>query len=282
MSKKRLYVQTTTDYAMFVRSTENRPADMKGRASLVASMRKYGFLECFPVVCVRNARGQLIVKDGQHRCTIAMKLGLPVSYVEADADFDVAEVNGTAKKWRLIDYARKWAENGKADYQAGLDFADKWGVNGRPLAVGVSFALLAGTTGFSGCTQRQFVCGEFTVKEPEWAEAVASLYRPLIEMKPELHKTGFMEACMAVCRVADFDAKRLLRKAAQQRDKLVNYASRDDYLKMLEVIYNFNVGATKMAALAFEAQKIMAERDAAAAKARRARSAVAGVSAESA
>lgn len=269
MSKKKC-IQTTNDSALFVCSAENREPDITKRKKLIESMKLYGFLPCFPLACFRNEKGQLVIKDGQHRYEVAVKLGLPIHYVEEETDFDVALVNCTAKGWTLRDYAEKWAREGRQDYTTGLEFAQR-----HDLCVGVSFALLAGTSGLSGVTHQQFNCGEFKVKEMKWAESVAALYCPLRELEPKrLHKTPFIDACVAVCRVKGFDPKRLLSRAPQQRDKLrVDHATRDGYLEMLEAIYNFRVRAGDMFSLKMEAQKIMAARSAAVKKASRKRAA---------
>jgi ParB-like chromosome segregation protein Spo0J len=76
-------IVNTRNYRLFERdSGENRPLDIKKHKKLMESMKKYGFLEVFPVVVTRNGGDKLIVKDGQHRIAIAEALGLPVYYVE--------------------------------------------------------------------------------------------------------------------------------------------------------------------------------------------------------
>jgi hypothetical protein len=226
-------VQMTKDYRVFqADSGENRRRDLNKHKKLVESMKLYGFLQCYPIV-VRDTGDKLIVKDGQHRLMIAELLGLPVYYVEETVDFDVALVNSTAKIWVLRDYAQKYAANGIKAYQDGLDFADR-----HNLPIGTAFALLAGTTGFTNCSE-QFIEGAFKVKDQAWANAVAGIYGPLVQMAPTMKNARFIEACMAVCRVKEFDSKRLLACANRCRDKLVPYSTRDAYLDMLEQVYNF-------------------------------------------
>lgn len=246
-------VQATKNYRMFCRSGENRPLDLKKHQKLLESMKLYGFLACFPIVCVRDSTGQLIVKDGQHRLAIAESIGLTVHWLEEEVDFDVAVINCTSKTWVLRDYAQKFAANGNAEYQIGLDFADR-----HHLPVGTAFALLAGTTGFSNC-DTAFLDGSFQVKDQPWANAVAGIYSPLVARSPSLRHARFLEACMACCRVASFDSKRLLQNAERCRDKLVSYSTRDAYLDMLEAVYNF--GRVKLVGLKIEAVLAMRERN---------------------
>jgi ParB-like nuclease family protein len=247
-------IMFTKNYRLFDRSTENRPLDVKRHKKLMDSMKRYGFLKCFPIVIVRDKDNRLIVRDGQHRLVIAETLGLPVYWVEEDVDFDVAVINCTAKTWVLRDYAQKHSANGLVSYQQGLEFADQHG-----LPVGTAFALLAGTTSFGNC-QDPFVDGTFKIKDRAWADTVAGIYQPIVSMAPVLKSARFIEACMVVCRAKSFDPRRLLTGAERCREKLVPYSTKDAYLDMLEIIYNF--GRKQLVGLKTEALMAMRERNA--------------------
>lgn len=251
-------IQATKNYRLFTRSPENRPLDMQKHRKLLESMKTYGFLACFPLV-VHRVNGSLVVKDGQHRLAIAESLGLTVHWIEEKADFDVAVINCTSKIWQIRDYAQKFAANGNDAYRAGLDFAEQ-----HSIPIGTAFALLSGSVAF-GNIKDDYVAGTFKIKDLAWANAVAGIYGPMIHMSDALKNNRFIEACMAVCRVAEFDAKRLLHGAERCREKLVNYATRDAYLDMMEFIYNFN--RSKLFALKIEAIKAMRERSAVSPKA---------------
>jgi hypothetical protein len=248
-------IQTTKDYRMFERhSGENRPLDIKKHKKLMDSMKLYGFLPCFPIVVVRNSKGHLIVKDGQHRLLIAETLKLPVHWIEETIDFDVAIVNSTARVWQLRDYAQKHAANGLKAYSEGLTFAEA-----HSLPLGISFALLAGTTNFANCEQA-FTDGSWKVKDRSWADAVAGIYGPLVVMASQMRNARLIEACMAVCRVPGFDASRLLNGAERCREKLVAYSTRDAYLDMMEELYNY--GRKQLVGLKSAAVMAMRERSA--------------------
>src|SRR5262249_10582321 len=156
-----------------------------------------------------------IVKDGQHRLLAAETLGLTVYWVEETVDFDVAKVNCAAKVWTTSDYAKKWAANGVKAYLEGLEFADK-----HSLPLGTAFALLAGTASF-GSVRVEFDDGTFKIKDRAWADAVAGIYGPLVQMNHLMKTARLLEACMAVCRVKGFEPKRLLEGAERCREKLV-------------------------------------------------------------
>jgi len=239
-------IKSTKNYRLFARSAENRPLDEKRHKALYHSMQTYSFLRSFPIVCQRNGGKHLIVKDGQHRLMIAESLDLPVHYIVEDVDFDIAVVNSTAKTWTLKDYAQKHAANRKKAYAEALEFSEQHGI---PLVS--TFALLGGTTTFSNI-RNAVLAGLFKIKDRAWANQVALVYVPLSTMEKKLKSARFLEACMAVCRVPEFDANRLIKSADKCRDKLVSYSTRDAFLDMLESVYNFkrhNLVGLKAAAI---------------------------------
>jgi len=247
-------IQATRNYRLFERSDDNRALDLKKHKKLYESMKTYGFLPCFPIVCIKNGLGPRKVKDGQHRQAIAEELGLPIYYVDEPVDFDVAVINCTPKTWTLRDYAEKYIAHGKHEYAAGIEFASRYGV---PL--GVSFAMLYGTTSF-GNMQDVFVRGDFRIKDEEWSECVGSTYSAMIALSSSLKTVRFLEACMAAARVDGFVVSRLLAGAKQCREKLVSYSTRDAFLEMMEYIYNFK--RQKTIPLRFLAVQAMRERNA--------------------
>lgn len=226
-------ISTTRNYRLFNLSADNRPLNLKKRNRLRRSMVNFGFLRSFPLSCIRDTAGNLVVKDGQHRLAIAEELGLPVHYYVEDVDYDIAQVNCTQEKWRVCDFAMMFASKGRAAYQEGIDFADAHG-----LPVGTAFALLSGTISWAN-VRHSFMEGTFKVRDREWADAVASIYVTLTELSKDMKNSRCLEACMAICRVDDFDATRLLSGAKRCRDKLASYSTRDAYLELMETVYNF-------------------------------------------
>lgn len=226
-------IQATRNYRMFRRSSENRVVTVKEHKRLFNSMKKYGYLACFPIACHRNGSKELVVDDGQHRLTFAEQLGLQVYYTIHDSEFDIAEINSAAKVWVVRDYASKHAANGKQDYQEVIDFSEQHGV---PIAMAAG--MLSGTTSF-GNIRGAFFGGTYKVKDRAWASLVASIYVPITTLSGSVKNVRFLQACMGVCRVKDFEAKRLLQNTQRCRERLISYSTKDAYLDMLEEIYNF-------------------------------------------
>jgi hypothetical protein len=248
-------ITATKNYRLFARSEDNRNLDLRKHKKLYDSMKEYGFLACFPVVVVRDAKGGLVVKDGQHRVAIAEELQLPVYYVEETVDFDVALVNSTPKGWTLRDYAEKWAEHGVAAYQEGLDFSEQ-----HKLPLGIAFALLAGVASWKDA-QDDFVKGKFRIKDRPWADRVASIFSATVALSKAVNSQRFISACMAVCRVENFEVERFIHSAQKCREKLVSYATRDAYLEMMEAIYNYNRTQKHTSPLKYLAVQVVKERN---------------------
>ena len=133
----------------------------------------------------------------------AEMLGLPIYWVQEDVDFDIATINCTPKTWTLRDFAQKFAVNGSRDYVEGIEFADA-----HRLPIGTAFALLAGTINYSNIKDG-FEDGTWRIKDRSWANAVAGVYTALVALSASVRSTRLIEACMAVCRVANFDPARL-------------------------------------------------------------------------
>lgn len=248
-------IQATKNYRLFSRHEgENRALDLKKHKALYDSMKLYGFLPSYPIVCYRDPKGNLVYKDGQHRAAIAEELGLTIYWVEESIDFDVAIVNSTAKVWTVKDYADKWAANGLKQYVTAMDFASQ-----HHISPGLAFAMLSGTTSY-GNVKEEVQKGEFKITDAAWANAVAGIYSPLVSMSSALRKDTFLAACMAVCRVPDFDAKRLIGGAERCREKLVSYGTRDAFLDMIETVYNF--GRKQLVSLKNQAITVMRDRNA--------------------
>jgi hypothetical protein len=210
-------INVTKNYKLFLRSDDNRPLDLKRHRALEAQMEQYGYIPSYPIVCTRDEKGNLVVKDGQHRLAFAEKLGLAVYWVEDEIGFDVAAINNTQKAWLPIDYARKFADAGSADYVELLEFKEESGI---PLTVAAS--LLAGIVTFAGVSEA-FYSGEWAIKDRPWAKSVVAVYAPIVKMDPKLKTAPFLLACMAASRVKGFSPKRIIENVNRCRQKLVCY-----------------------------------------------------------
>lgn len=255
-------IRTTTDYTLFVSHENNRQLRIRKHKKLGESIKKYGVLPYWPVVVRRTSHGKLWVLDGQHRVWFAMDRGLPVYYVIADEDFSIAEINNTQKPWVLLDYVEMYTAQGKQDYREAVDFSVR-----HKLCLSRAMAMLAGTTSL-GNIKDAIEAGDYRITDRDFAERVAATYCPIIGMDKSLKKDSFLDACMACCRVTDFDPHRFVDGASKCRNRLVNYGDRDAFLQMMEDIYNFkkrSLFALRIKAIeAMRSRNVLAKKTAAA------------------
>jgi hypothetical protein len=249
-------LQATKNYRLFTVSAENRPRCPQKHKRLRQSMERYGFLPCYPVVCVRDKTKHLVILDGQHRLAFAEELGLAVLYMVLDEAFDIPEVNSTQEKWITRNFAETYAAQGNKAYRDGLDFCERYKV-----PVGTGFGMLAGTASWHNIANEYF-SGAFRIRDQEWAEVVGAIYSHLITIAPPCRNARLLEACMAAGRVAGFDPQRLIAGADRCREKLVAFSTRDAYLEMLEQIYNFGRTSKNLVPLKLFATQAMRDRNA--------------------
>jgi hypothetical protein len=253
-SEKTFVIEMTMDYSLFTKHEANRRFNERKHSKLVRSMKKHGFLPYWPVVVYKNGgKPPYPIEDGQHRVNIAEGLKLPIYYVECDREFDIAEINNTQKVWQTIDYAETHAAKGIQAYIDVLEFDLQ-----HKIGITNAASLLGGVTSYAHM-RTAFESGTFKTKDREWADKVVNIYRPIKGMCSVLTQP-FLLACMAVCRVPEFEPARMIHSADRCRDKLVPYGHRDGYLTMMEDVYNHGRSKTKLIPLKFMAQNAMEER----------------------
>lgn len=251
MSKKP-QLRNTTNYGMFRRNDANRPVDPRHLKKLRQSMALYGWIPAFPMMVRSDATGRVIL-DGEHRFTIAQELDLTVWYVEVSGDYNVPKINEGAVHWSSVDYGTSYAEQNVRDYAEVIAFASEYS-----MPITDAAAILGGTCTF-GNVSKSWKEGTYTIRDRAYARKVAYVYDALRNIKREAADKSLRLALMAACRVQDFDADRMIRKARQYPDGLQKFATRDAALTMIETIYNRGRGAA--VPLRINALAAMAERD---------------------
>jgi hypothetical protein len=248
----------TREYKRFYFPADNRPIDVVNlrpqHKRLRESMREYGFLPSFPLM-VQVVNGKLYVKDGQHRLTFARELGLDVFYVITDQDISIAKINQAQVGWTPKDYAMSFAAQGKHDYQRAIGFCDRYRI---PISVG--FAMLRGTI-VAHNIKAEFETGTYKITNETFASRVAKLYKEIVEISPKVRQQNMLHALWSCCHVETFDETRILQTASKRPDLLQNLGTVENFLQMLEEIYNF--GRRTKEPLKFEAEQAMRARSAA-------------------
>lgn len=222
-------VQITTNYDLFKRLKGNRPIIPSHVLQLVNSMRDHDLL----VPIIVNEKMQII--DGQHRVEARRELELPVPYIVGTGmDLsDVQKLNTTAKHWVSDDYARSYVEQGNQHYVTYMDFRKTY-----DLPHEASILLLAGRG--PKALRRSFITGEFRIGDLEGARKMGSIL--FSQIKPiwpyGWRESHFIRALYIANSRIGFEMERFLRALPQNRQFLQPWRSIDQFLLMIEDIYN--------------------------------------------
>lgn len=227
---------SSRDYSLFTKDPANRDVDLTTprHKQLFASMSVHGFLPSHPIAVFVNGNGDLEIKRGQHRFAIAQKLGLPVYFVIDSKEIKSFDLESCGDDpWSHHQVATTYSCQGSLHYTELLDFAEE---TGFPIALSAS--LLMGTVSF-GNIANQFRRGLFVVKDRKHAELVSELCLAFKEFDKRMTGKHLTDALAAAARTPDFDKNRLLKNLKRCSSYLKKYSNRDDFLVMLEDIYNF-------------------------------------------
>lgn len=249
-------LQRTRRYGQFSFAKENRPVEVMNlkaeHKALRTSMQTYGFLPAFPIM-VSSVNGKFIVKDGQHRLTFAREFGLDVYFVIDKTDVSIADINKAQAGWSARDYAMSWANQGREEYRKALEFMDQWG-----LPIGSAFSILGGTIVFQNLKDK-FHAGTFKIRTPKTALRVARFYSDLCGLRKGVRNANLLAALWACCHVDYFDESRIIDTVTRRPDMFYNAGTRENFLELLENIYNFKRRAREP--LAFDAAEAMRARN---------------------
>lgn len=252
-------VRKTNDYSIFKLSEKNRVLNVFKHKRLDESFKTCGFMKCYPIV-VKRVGEKYVIYDGQHRWFFAKKYQTPVYYVEVNNNYDendIAKVNNTQKRWEFKDYAESYEKQGKAEYANLIEFHKTYNI-----PIHVSVALLRGNSDNGGSGTSQYINGDFKVKEMSFAIKAAEIMNatttnPLFKCSKN---TRFVRAIAGCLMVESFNVERMIERIKACPEKLINYSTKDDFLNMMEAIYNHKMRSGKWFPLALEVRKKDQER----------------------
>jgi len=227
-------IQETSDYGKFELLPFNR--DVKKIKYLEQSMRKYGYLDPYPLHVVRNFNGKLRIKAGHHRFSVARKLAIPVKYIVCDdGGITVYELEKSTTTWSLQDYLISNIKEGRHAYIAVKQYYDRTDI---PLLCCIS--LLGGETAGSSNKVDSFKAGIFELGDPQNANLVETIINFLKDRcgVKWASNSRLVSAISRMCWVEEFDSKRFMKKVKEHSYLLEKQPSIEAYGDMIELIYN--------------------------------------------
>lgn len=245
-------VKSTTDYSKFKFIKGNRPIDKRVK-KMVRAIKRKNMLADFPILTKANCDGRNQIFDGQTRFEAAKQLKLPVFYIESPhiEIGDVPEANSVQSPWTTRDYLYSWSERGNANYIKIKAFVAEFG-----LPITISAALLSGRELSNGQIGVSFRSGRLTVTAENYARRVAAFIVALKFYVPFATGHPLAGAMARLMSVKDFDPSRFLQKIKANPGRLHKCGTTEQYIDLIEDIYNHHVRANQLVALSVEVRKL--------------------------
>lgn len=223
-------VYRTSDYSIFNRNEMNRDLIPSHVNNLYKSMLVEGWLKGSYIVI--NKEGFLI--DGHHRLAAAVKCNISVDYIIEDTEVEnICKVNKITRNWNIIDHLKMFVKLNNQNYV----LLDRYMKNFPTLRPTESMMLVRNT----GTSQQrhQFEHGEFEVRDMklayQWGHNIMSL-KPYFE---GYCKSIFVRAMIRVLQNPQFNFDEFLHKVKLRPSMIFMCGTVDQYLEMIENIYNY-------------------------------------------
>lgn len=255
-------IRSTRNYDMFEPHEMNRTVreDSLKFKALVRSMQQHGFLDAYPLHCVENGSDKLKIKGGHNRFRAAQKAGVPVKYVVSKDNATIHELEeGGPGKWRPIDYLNSFCKQGIKSYVTIKDFMDETGIGFQNTA-----SMFYGQTAGSGnyVKDGKFQTGKFQIRDYTHPNKVGDIVLFLKSIGIAwAHEDKFVKALSKVIWIPKFKPQRFKKKAQSFPFLIVKQRNVEQYLQLIETIYNYHAAKSQKINISFMAQEIAQERN---------------------
>ena len=230
--KKVNEVYQTKDYSIFKFRGDNRIINKSHVKNIANNMKVRGWERGSYVVI--NKKGEII--DGQHRVSAAMETGVSISYIlESTAGFEtIRNLNSRQKNWAIVDHIHGFVVEGNPHYIKLNNFMKQY-PELKPTE-----AMMFCTNSLTGGNRETFESGKFVTKNMDkavdWAMNIMEL-KPLFE---GYNRSSFVRALVKILtRCKEFSFPEFVRKVKVRPTNIHYCGSVDEYVKMIEEIYNF-------------------------------------------
>lgn len=208
--------------------------DVNKTRHLEASMRKHGWIDAYPLHVIRNGGNKFLIKSGHHRFAVAVKLGIPVKYIECRDEITIHELEKATVRWSMQDYLTSYVRCGKEAYLAVLEYHKRTGIG---LAACIS--MLAGDSAGSGNWNGRFKDGTYRLGNLSHSRVIATIIAQCRESGyPYWNNTLFVEAVSKVALAEGFASEVLKEKVKTFVYFMKKQATKQDYVDMVDSIYN--------------------------------------------
>ena len=259
-------VRITDQYSKFKMHDQNRvlrdpvTGETKVRKDLVDSMKARGFVVQEAITCYANDDGSFTIIDGHNRLIAAQSLGIPVAFIpykrDGKAEWTPNGRNVGSRPWNIRELANGNAHAGNEHYAELIQYCDRTGISITQAA-----SMLYGHSAGTGLAQKVIKAGTFQIRDRMHADIVADLVNTCGKFVNFATDSRLVAALSACVFAEGFSSSLLKDKITRFPEQLVKQKSKEDYIELLDKIYNF-FSKTRYE-LVVEVRKAMRSRNAA-------------------
>jgi hypothetical protein len=252
---------TTTNYDIFELHSLNRRVQPRSKnfKDLVESIKRDGFRRGYPIEVYKNGGSRMKVISGHNRLMAAKEAGVPVKYVFAEKEYSPAQGEVGPGKWKLSEYFECYCQQGVPEYLEIEQYMEKTGISLNNAA-----SMFHGNSAGSGnhASDGTFKNGTFEIKDRNHAHLVGSIvvYLRTIGIDFAAHN-NLVKAISHAVQVPGFDVSRFKQKSKAHKELFEKQKNFDNYLDMIELIYNRQCQKTDKIPLAFLSRQGAKERN---------------------
>lgn len=222
----------TNNYGRFELHEFNR--DVRKTRELKASMEKYGWVDAYPMLVVRNGDNKLKIVDGHHRFEVAQSLKVPVKYVEMKSAPKMHELENARNNWTLNDYVTSFVRSDNEPYIQLYEYHEDTGI---PL--GLCASMLCDNNAASGNYHVKIKSGKFKVIDSRHADMVGDIIKHCVSCGLAWATNNlFVQAISKCSRSKDFNPNVFKQKVTKFHAFLEKQPNLERYMEMIDELYN--------------------------------------------
>jgi hypothetical protein len=249
---------------MFELHSLNRKINRTSVARIKKSMKKYGYVEAYPMHVCKNGK-KLKIVAGHHRFVAASELGIPVHYIIVEESCDIFDMETSGTAWKSADFIEAYSKAGYPEYVRIVEFAETYGLNryiAARLLHNVTYMDSGGSSPTTGINM-SIKNGTYKARTVDFAVKVATIVNVMESCGIDFaKKSPFISAVAACCATKEFDSERFLKQVRLFPKMAINRGDRDGFLEEIEKIYTYRAHSTHKIPLAFLAKSASKERSA--------------------
>lgn len=229
-------IKKTTEYSLFKRMKGNRPILRAHVNNLIQSINKINLLSTNPI----KVNEKMEVIDGQNRLEAAKKLRVPIYYMVSMGGNlqDVQILNTYVEKWSMMNYIDSYVEQGNQNYILLKDYIQTYDL--PPVMAAQILSGMKMTGRDLGEIRSNLRDGSFTVTALKQAEERGKIINLCAQYTEYLvyKSREFIAALELVLNQVLWED--LYEKMQQANTKIPRRANKRDYVRELEVIFNYH------------------------------------------